>query len=385
MDKRDQRLMARARQLAQRAWGRTHPNPLVGAVLAEKDTIMGEGWHAMAGGPHAEIAALNAAAGHDLSKAVLYVTLEPCCTTGRTPPCTEAILRSGVRRVVVGAIDPNPRHAGRGLAQLREGGITVEEGVEEAACRDLNLIFNHHIVRGTPLIAAKIATTLDGRVAARHGQSRWITGQAARQDVMRWRRYFPAIAVGAGTARADNPRLTSRPPDDAPESDEEWCPIRFVFDRSLDLFSSRPDLGLAIDRWREKTVWVAADDVPADRLRSAESRKQTVWLLPRGPDFWPTWKHRCLEEGLTGVLFESGPTLLGDLLAARQVDYFFAYRAPLLLADAQGLPALHAFEPQEPAGGIRLADVVTADFEGGDQLLRGRLVYPAPKAGASGV
>src|SRR5262249_17847975 len=149
--------------------------------------------------------------------ATLYVTLEPCCTHGRTPPCTEAIVAAGITKVVAGATDPNPAHAGKGFEILRAGGVHVTSGILARECADLNLIFNHWIVTGAPLFAAKSGVTLDGKVATRTGDSKWITGEAARANGHHWRRYFPAIAVGAGTVRADDPRLTAR------HGEAEWC------------------------------------------------------------------------------------------------------------------------------------------------------------------
>lgn len=203
-------LMRRALEAARRGWGATHPNPMVGALIVEHGRVVADGYHARAGEPHAEVVALTNLGRAPAPGATLYVTLEPCSTTGRTPPCTEAIIRAGIKRVVAGAADPNPQHLGRGFALLRAAGVEVVEGVLAEECTDLNFIFNHWITKETPLIAGKIVTTLDGRVATSTGESQWITGAAARRDAMRWRRLFPAIGVGAGTVLADNPRLTSR-------------------------------------------------------------------------------------------------------------------------------------------------------------------------------
>ena len=226
--------MRRALELARQGWGATHPNPMVGALIVEDGEIVAEGFHTKAGEPHAEIMALRALGRKPEPGATLYVTLEPCCTTGRTPPCTEAIIAAGIRRVVVGATDPNPRHAGHGFEVLRAAGVEVVTNVLAAECADLNLIFNHWIVQKRPLLAAKVATTIDGRIACRTGESKWITGEPARADVMRWRRLFPAIAVGAGTVASDDPQLTARLPEG------EWCPWRFVFDAALSTATPTP-------------------------------------------------------------------------------------------------------------------------------------------------
>ncbi|HVU38461.1 MAG TPA: bifunctional diaminohydroxyphosphoribosylaminopyrimidine deaminase/5-amino-6-(5-phosphoribosylamino)uracil reductase RibD, partial [Opitutales bacterium] len=202
--------MSRALEAARRGWGDTHPNPMVGALIVENGRVVADGFHARAGEPHAEIIALRNLGRAPAPGATMYVTLEPCSTTGRTPPCTEAIIQAGLKRIAVGAADPNPQHAGQGLEILRRAGIEVISGVLAEDCADLNLIFNHWIISQTPFLAGKIATTLDGRVGTRTRQSKWITGAAARRDAMRWRRLFPAVGVGAGTVLADDPQLTSR-------------------------------------------------------------------------------------------------------------------------------------------------------------------------------
>ena len=202
--------MERALQLATKGWGKTHPNPMVGAVILDQGLVRGEGYHLQAGDPHAEINALKQLDGNLSTEATLFVTLEPCSTHGRTPPCIDAIIQSGIKRVVVGAIDPNPQHAGRGLDRLRKAGVAVTEGILSKECEDLNILYNYWIKCRSPLIAGKVATTIDGKLATRKGDSKWITGPQARMDVMRWRRLFPAIAVGANTVISDNPNLTSR-------------------------------------------------------------------------------------------------------------------------------------------------------------------------------
>lgn len=206
--------MRLALRLARRGRGRTSPNPMVGAVLVRGGKVIGRGWHRRAGEPHAEIEALRDATrrGHSARGATLYVTLEPCCTHGRTPPCTAAILAAGIRRVVVGATDPNPRHAGRGFAIFRRAGIQVTTGVLADECARLNEAFNHWIVHGAPLVTVKAAMTLDGKIATAAGESKWITGEAARRVGQQLRRESDAILVGVNTILADDPALTARGP-----------------------------------------------------------------------------------------------------------------------------------------------------------------------------
>jgi diaminohydroxyphosphoribosylaminopyrimidine deaminase/5-amino-6-(5-phosphoribosylamino)uracil reductase len=199
--------MRQALQLARRAYGHTSPNPMVGAVVVKAGNVLSRGWHRHAGLPHAEIEALH---GIDAHGATLYVTLEPCCTHGRTLPCTEAIIKAGVSQVVVAAIDPNPKHHGKGLAQLRRAGIKVIQGPLEAETTELNAAFNHWIVHRTPLITLKAAMSLDGKIATHTGESKWITGDKARAYAMHLRQGADAILVGVNTIIRDDPSLTIR-------------------------------------------------------------------------------------------------------------------------------------------------------------------------------
>lgn len=359
---------------ARKAMGRTHPNPAVGAVIFHQDQIVAAGHTQPVGQDHAEIVVLRQFAASGLrpdASTRLVVTLEPCSTTGRTGACTDAIKASGIRHVVVGATDPNPAHQGAGLAVLREAGIEVEAGVLEADCTDLNLIYNWQMAHGTPFFAGKMATTLDGRIATRGGLSKWITGKAARQDVHRWRRYFPAIAVGAGTVLADNPSLTARI-----DGEEEWCPVRFVFDRNLVSFKDGLPR-LYSDRYKDRTI-IITNEKHGDRIAGLESA--------HGLRFWPMhqnmedgglaeFSEHCLAEGITGVYLEGGAHLLSSFLEYRFLHYLLAYRAPKLLADPSGLAPFSGEEPDTMQDTIRLTGIRHASF-GDDQLMRGFVVYP---------
>jgi diaminohydroxyphosphoribosylaminopyrimidine deaminase/5-amino-6-(5-phosphoribosylamino)uracil reductase len=322
--------MAQAIRLARRAWGQTHPNPMVGALIVENGEVVAAGWHRAAGQPHAEIEALTALGRAPATDATLYVTLEPCSTCGRTGACTQAIIDAGIRRVVVGAVDPNPAHAGRGLAMLSQAGIEVTQGVLEDACTDLNLIFNHWITAATPLLAAKLAMTLDGKFAAASGHSQWVTGQAARRDVMHWRRYFPAIAVGANTVLQDDPSLTSR------MDGEVFCPQRFVFDRLLKTLHSGPLPKLYADEFKAKTVILCLETADPQRKAAALKAGVQIWELPadRGHLDWAAFRRRCAEEAICGVYIEAGPALATEVIESGKVDYLFIYQAPKFMADA---------------------------------------------------
>ncbi|MDR1789618.1 MAG: bifunctional diaminohydroxyphosphoribosylaminopyrimidine deaminase/5-amino-6-(5-phosphoribosylamino)uracil reductase RibD, partial [Opitutaceae bacterium] len=315
-------------------------------------------------------------------------------TPGRTGSCCEAIIRSGIRRVVYGATDPNPAHAGRALAVLRDAGVEVVPGVLADDCADLNLIFNHWITAGAPLIAGKIATTLDGKIATRAGRSRWITSEAARADVHHWRRLFPAIAVGAMTALKDNPRLTARQPApggglsqpdlffpsaaDAAADAPVVCPRRFVFDGLLRTASALDSLHLYNDAFRERTTVVTTTRCGDGYVRKFREKGVQVWMLEAAGarvDF-SDFRRRCAEEGVTGVYVEGGGILLGELLRARQLDYLFAYTAPLIFADDRSTPALSGLQPATPDQAPRLAGV-RHSVHGADILTRGPLAYPA--------
>src|SRR5258706_3750125 len=212
ISKNHDRLMRQALALARRGYGTTSPNPMVGAVLVKGGKVIGRGWHRRTGQPHAEIEALRDAQkrGHNPKRAALYVTLEPCCTHGRTPPCTDAIIAAGIQKVVAGATDPNPRHCGRGFQILKRAGLAVTQGVLAEECGRLNEAFNHWMVRGTPFVTVKAAMTLDGKVATASGESKWITGEKARAYGMKLRQGTDAILVGINTILADDPSLSVR-------------------------------------------------------------------------------------------------------------------------------------------------------------------------------
>lgn len=369
----DEAFMRRALELARRAWGETHPNPMVGAVLVENGVIVAEGWHERAGALHAERKVLQALGRPPQTNATLYVTLEPCSSIGRTPACVDMILSAGIQRVVVGAIDPNPAHAGGGLKHLREAGVEVIEGVLAGDCEDLNLIFHHRMRTGTPLLAAKIATTLDGKIATRSGHAQWITGEAARQDVMRWRRYFPAIAVGAGTVLADNPHLSARI-----EGKTEHCPLRLMFDH--DLRTATAQVNVFTDSFTTHTRVICTSEALSERKLALDKLGVERWELPHthGRTDIDAFKAKCLSEGIDGVLFEGGRALLSHLLKTQALDYLFHYQAPKLLADDKALPAFNGLNVERLEGAVQLRCVRHARF-GDDQLLRGFLTYPSTR------
>ena len=277
--KADREWMKLALRLARRGYGRTSPNPMVGAVLVKGDRLIGQGWHRRAGEPHAEIAALHDARrqGHHPKGATLYVTLEPCGTHGRTPPCTDAIRAAGVKRVVVGATDPNPRHRGRAFRILRRAGISVATGVLADDCTELNEVFNHWIVHGTPFVTVKAAMTLDGKIATPSGESKWITGEKARAHARRLRAGSDAILVGVNTVLADDPRLTLRGRRaEAGGRRPERQPLRMVLDSR-----ARTPLTAAVvtDEFAALTTIVVTQAAPVNRV-AALAKKVRVLMAP---------------------------------------------------------------------------------------------------------
>lgn len=362
--------MGRALELARKGWGTTHPNPMVGAVIVENGQIVAEGFHERPGGPHAEIAALKNLGRPPAEGAVMYVTLEPCSTHGRTGPCTEAIWAAGLRHLVIGTKDPNPVHCGHGITLLRDKGVTVEVGVLEGDCLDLNLIFNAWIPEKRTFFAAKVATTLDGKIACRTGESQWITSEEARADVMSWRRLFPAIGVGTNTVLKDQPRLTSR-------LETEWSPIRFVFDGLLRTAHQKDLPSIYTDEFRDRTIVVTTEHAGTGYIRRLTTEGLNVWCFPnKTPKVpFPLFRQRCAEEGIEGVYFEGGSQLLSEMMQLRELDYLFAYRAPMFFADDKAKPVLRGLRTEKISQAIRLKNVRHAFF-GDDQLVRGYLSYP---------
>ena len=363
--------MRRALAVARQGWGNTHPNPLVGAVIVEQGEVVAEGFHSRDGDPHAEIMALHHLERLPRPGATLYVTLEPCCTQGRTGACTSAIIAAGIQHVVVGATDPNPVHAGHGFEVLRAAGVEVTEGVLADDCVDLNLIFNHWITTQTPLLAAKAAVTLDGKIATRTNDSEWITGEMARADVHHWRRLFPAIAVGAGTILSDNPSLTSR------LGDEVWCPVRFVFDGLLRTVLDKSLPKVYTDEYKHRTIVVTTPHGGLGYMRKLQAMGVQVWNLPsstmRAP--LPDFRRKCAEAGITGVYFEGGALIISELLQFRQLDYLFVYRAPVLLGDEKAKSVFKGLRTEKLLNAVRMKNVRHASF-GPDQLMRGQVDSP---------
>ncbi|CDH43410.1 bifunctional diaminohydroxyphosphoribosylaminopyrimidine deaminase/5-amino-6-(5-phosphoribosylamino)uracil reductase RibD [Candidatus Contendibacter odensensis] len=323
----DYRFMARALTLARRGLYSTDPNPRVGCVLVREGAIVGEGWHQRAGEPHAEVNALNAA-GALAGGATVYVTLEPCCHHGRTPPCTDALLNAGISRLVAAMPDPNPQVAGRGLAILRDAGITVDCGLLEAEAQALNPGFIQRMTMNRPFVRVKLAMSLDGRTALASGESQWITGEAARQDVQRLRARSSAILSGIGTVLADDPALNVRLPAATRQ------PLRVILDSGL----RTPPTAQILRLPGSVLIFTAVADSASQALLQAVGAE--IIVVPRtgqGLDLRAVMAELARRE-CNEIHVESGPTLAGALLQAGLVDELVIYIAPLLLGDkARGL------------------------------------------------
>lgn len=318
-----QQFMQRALELAQRGLGRTSPNPPVGAVLVRGERIVGEGWHPQAGAPHAEIFALQAA-GELARGADLYVTLEPCCHHGRTGPCTSALIAAGVARVFVGAEDPNPLVAGRGLALLRAAGLEVSVGLLAEPCRSLIAPFAKQLRCGLPYVVYKAAMSLDGQTATSGGASQWISCAASRERVHQLRNTVDAIAVGSGTVLADNPRLTTRLADGGRDA------RRVVFDGSLRV---SPQAAVFSPESAAGSILITSRDVAEEALRPFLERGVDVIRVAReqGALDLPAALRELARRDIHHLLLEGGNVLAGAMLRAGLLDRVMLFMAPVLL------------------------------------------------------
>ena len=367
----DVQFMRVALRLARRGFGATSPNPMVGALLVKRGKIIGRGWHRRAGEPHAEIEALNyaRARGNDAKGSTLYVTLEPCSTHGRTPPCTEAIEAAGIKRVVVGATDPNPAHAGRGFKILKRAGIEVVHGVLEDEATRLNEAFNHWIVRRTPFVTVKAAMTLDGKIATARGESKWITGTKAREYGMNLRRGADAVLVGINTVLADDPALTTRK--------AQSLKRRIVLDSQ-----ARTPLNSRVvgDEFAGLTTILVSKQAPKARVAALAKRARVV-VAPsaraKGKDEEPRIDLRWLlkklgAEQVTSLLVEGGGEVNASFLLGGLVQRVAFFYAPKILGGRDARKAVGGTGVQSVVEMIRLREVEWRRL-GPDFLLTGRV------------
>ncbi|MET0602106.1 MAG: bifunctional diaminohydroxyphosphoribosylaminopyrimidine deaminase/5-amino-6-(5-phosphoribosylamino)uracil reductase RibD [Baekduia sp.] len=351
----DHEHLSRAIEIATRGRGRVHPNPVVGAVVVKDGAVLGEGWHAEYGGEHAEVNAIAACDGADLTGATIYVSLEPCCHQGKTPPCTEAILSAGITRVVVASDDPTEKASGRGLGILRDEGVTVDIAGGELAARArlANQAFRKHARSGRPWVLFKSAMTLDGKVATRTGDSKWISSESSRALAHRWRASVDAVVVGIGTALADDPQLTARIEDPDPTVPALRQPRRVVFDSTgrlpLDsqLVQQAPEIPLTV------VVSRAAPRSAADALQNAGAD-----VIVATGEHEPARIRSALDQlgevGIHAVLLEGGPHLAGAFLDAGEIDEVRLFLAPLLLGGSK------ARDPLEGEGVEKISEALKA-------------------------
>jgi diaminohydroxyphosphoribosylaminopyrimidine deaminase/5-amino-6-(5-phosphoribosylamino)uracil reductase len=341
----DKYYMQIALNLAQRAQGRTSPNPMVGALVVKNNKIIGQGYHTKAGTPHAEIHALNEA-GKDARAATLYVTLEPCCHQGRTEPCTKAILNSGVERVVVAMVDPNPLVRGKGIKCIKEGGLKVTVGVQEKEAQRLNEAFIKYITTKMPFVILKAAMSLDGKIATRTGESKWITGPEARNYSHQLRNWYDAILVGVNTILRDNPALTTHLPEG-----ETKNPVRIVVDSQ----ARTPLEAQVVTSAKETPTLIAVTNAaPVDKINRLEKMGVEVLSVNTNNNGRVDLKALMLELGrreITSVLIEGGGEVHGSALKAGIVDKIGWFIAPLIIGGQ---------EAPGPVGGEGVASIKEA-------------------------
>jgi diaminohydroxyphosphoribosylaminopyrimidine deaminase/5-amino-6-(5-phosphoribosylamino)uracil reductase len=362
----DIRCMTRALRLAARGRGRTSPNPMVGAVVVSRGRIVGEGFHRQAGGPHAEVIALQTAGPH-AKGGTLYVTLEPCSHTDkRTPPCVPAILAAGIRRVVVAMRDPNPLVSGEGLRQLKRAGVLLSVGCLEKQAERLNDSYIHRMRTGRPLIVLKMAMTLDGKTATASGESQWITGPEARRHAHRLRSEVDAIMVGVNTVLSDNPQLTARLGRSIARQ-----PIRIVMDSRL-----RTPLTAKILSQRLRRGTVIATTGHAPRARLARFRRLGIQVLALSAEQGKVSLRACLKQltkmGINHLLIEGGSELAASALRSGVVDRLRLYIAPRLLGGNDAKGVIGGSSPRSLARALSVSSLSVKKI-GPDLMLEGTL------------
>ena len=368
----DARRMASALALAENGLYSAAPNPRVGCAIFQGGELVGRGWHSEAGGAHAETIAL-AEAGRRAKGGEVYVSLEPCAHSGRTPPCVDALIRARPARVAVAMADPDPRVCGRGIAKLRAAGIETSVGVLESRALELNCGFVSRHLRGRPWLRLKIAATLDGRTAVRCGLSRWITGKASRADAHHYRARSCAVLVGIGTAQADDPKLTAR------EVATSRQPLRILLDREL---SGSPELTMLSDGAPTLVVCAVAPPAVMRKARSVELLRLPDPAEPRNVDLSGLMK-LLASRGMNEVTVEAGRKLCGAFLRAGLVDEIVVYIAPKIFGeDARSMFALPSPDTPDAATRMELADLrkfgedIRATYRNPDAMreMKGRIV-----------
>lgn len=362
----DEQFMARAIELAGKGRGFVEPNPLVGAVVVRGSKVIGEGYHSSFGGLHAEIVALSAAAG-DTGGATLYVSLEPCSTRGKTPPCTDEIIKVGVKRVVIGTLDEDPANAGRAEGILRQAGIEVDVGVLESEAREVNRFFFKAVTTGLPYVTAKWAMSLDGKIATRRGDSKWITCDSSRKTAHVLRAEHQAVLVGIRTILADDPLLTVRN-----VSGEN--PIRIIVDSR-----GRLPAGFKIIRTADEVETILAVGPDADEKNLSALREKGIEVL-HVPDSDYVVNLEALmkilvERGIQSVMIEGGGRVLGAAFDVRLIDEVHVFISPMIIGGESAYVAVAGVGSGSVAGALTLRDVKYKRSKG-DIGISGKVVYP---------
>jgi diaminohydroxyphosphoribosylaminopyrimidine deaminase/5-amino-6-(5-phosphoribosylamino)uracil reductase len=323
----EERWMKRALRLAEKGRGRTSPNPMVGAVLSKEGRVVGEGYHTKAGEPHAEIIALGKA-GEEARGATLYLNLEPCTHYGKTPPCAPAVIKAGVKKVVIGMEDPNPRVKGKGVEALKSAGLDVEIGILEKECLRLNEAFSKYILNKEPFVILKVAATLDGKIATRNGESQWISGEVSRRFVHKLRNQVDGIVVGIGTVLKDDPMLTAR-------IRGGRDPYRIIFDSRLRI----PENAKVIESAPSKTIIATTELAPRNKVETLEKKGVRVLILDsnQGKVDLKACLSKLGEMEMISLLVEGGSQINGSFLDEGLIDKIFLFLSSKLIADKEAL------------------------------------------------
>ena len=361
----DEHYMQLAYELALKGRGKTSPNPMVGAVLVKHQRVIGRGWHQRCGGPHAEIVAMRQAGPKQVRGATLYVTLEPCFTQGRTPPCVEAVIAAGIKTVVIGVKDPNPETHGKSVRKLRRAGIAVRTGILSGCLTEMNAAFEKYVRTGMPWTVAKTAQTLDGKIAASTGHSQWITSSETRRFARTLRNEFDAIMVGVDTVRKDNPSLSP--------ADPRKRLIKIVVDSTL----RTPLQARLFQASDPQDCWIATTASASPiRMKRFRSRGHDIILCPaRHGRVDLGWLFRSIvPKDVASVLIEGGARLIGSALKAKLVDRMHVFIAPTILGDPDALSSVVGFQCKRIDHGMRLS-WLQSQMIGGDMFIQAQVNY----------
>lgn len=368
-NKTNEKWMALAIELAKKGLGKTSPNPLVGAVIVKNGKLLARGFHAQAGKDHAEIVALKKLSREKLKGSTLFVTMEPCCFHGKTPPCVTQIIKSGIRKVVVGCRDTNPRVNGWGIRLLKRAGIQVAEGVLQEACESLNRPFRKWIKQKIPFVTLKVASTLDGKIATASGDSKWITNLESRKRVHELRSQVDAILIGVGTLKQDDPLLSVR----YGNAKGNENPMVVVVDEKLNSF---PEAKIFRVKNR-KIIFATTDSAPKKRREEFEKKGASVWVLPKDLQGFVDLKSllkRLGKEGILHLFVEGGASIFSSFLAKRLADHLILLMAPKLLGKgAKSWTPPFGFKKVEE--GLQLQNIAIQVL-GSDCMIEGDFVGP---------